>query len=228
MTSRARASSRWRRRKSTGSALADSCQLVHEALDREDVVVRAQRPQRGNPQRHGRNEVMDDARRCRSGRAGSRCGRRRRSAAARAWAPASRTVSARCQAGASCPAGPGRSLCELLQTSYCQSRHFAVAAEPRAHRGHHHRAIGLPCVLVLAHPLHAHRPAGQGHSEQCGVGAGVIRAVVAVAARALHMDAAHALGRRARQTRDRGAQRIDALAVRPDRHHVVLVTAHRA
>ena len=37
------------------------CQLAHEAFDREHIHVSAERAQRGNAQRHGRDEMMDYA-----------------------------------------------------------------------------------------------------------------------------------------------------------------------
>ena len=62
-------------------------------------------------------------------------------------------------------------------------------------------------MLLLAHPLHAHRPAGKADGDQRRIGGGVVGAVVAVAARAFHVDAAHLLGRQAEHLGDRAAQR---------------------
>ena len=52
---------------------------------------------------------------------------------------------------------------------------------------HLRRTLGIPAVLVLAHPLHAHRPADRARHER-GVGGGVLVAVHAVAARAFEID----------------------------------------
>ena len=101
--------------------------------------------------------------------------------------------------------------------SYCQSAILPARVERRARAGHHRRAVRLPCVLVLAHPLHAHRLPGQRARQQRGVGGDVVGAVVAVAARAFDVDAAHPVGRHLQQLGQRSAQRIDALAVGPDR-----------
>ena len=42
--------------------LARLRQLVHEALDREDVHIRAKAAQRGDPQWHGRDEIVENPR----------------------------------------------------------------------------------------------------------------------------------------------------------------------
>ena len=96
------------------------------------------------------------------------------------------------------------------------------AVQLRARSGDHHRAVRFPGVLVFAHPLHPHGAAGEGRRDERSVGACVVRAVVAVAAGAFHVDAAHALARHAKHLGDRVAQRIDALRVRPDRERAVL------
>ena len=98
-----------------------------------------------------------------------------------------------------------------------------VVVQRRPGLGHHRRAVGLPGVLLLAHPLHPHRAAGQGGGQQGGIGRGVVGAVVAVAAGALDMDAAHLLGRPAQHLGDRLAVGIDALGVGPHRQQPVLV-----
>ncbi len=126
------------------------------------------------------------------------------------------------------PAGPGRVECVLLHTSYCHAVMLPLPSSAARARRHHRRAERLPRVLLLAHPLHAHRPSGQRAREQRRVGGGIVRGVVAVAARAFDVDAMHAPGRHAEHLGERVAQRVDALTVRPHRHRVVLEEAHGA
>ena len=83
-------------------------------------------------------------------------------------------------------------------------------------------------MLLLAHPLQAHRTAGDGAGGEGCVGGDIIGAIVAVAARALGMDAAHLVGRQAQQLGQGLAQRVDALAVRPHGDAVILPERHGA
>ena len=81
-------------------------------------------------------------------------------------------------------------------------------------------------MLVLAHPLHAHRPAGYRDCDQGGIGGRVVGRVVPVATGALHVNAAHRIWRQAQQFGYRTLQRIDALAVRPHRQLAAIVERH--
>ena len=95
------------------------------------------------------------------------------------------------------------------------------------HLGHHRRPQRLPAVLLVAHPLHAHRLARHGAGDQRGVGRGVVGAVMAVAAGALDMDAAHLRVRHAQHLGDGVAVGEHALGMRPDRHRAVQQAARR-
>ena len=94
--------------------------------------------------------------------------------------------------------------------------------------GQHRGTVRLPGMLLLAHPLHADRAARQRTREERSVGRRIVGSVVAVATRALEVNAANALLRHAQHLGDRLAQRIDALAVRPYRQQVVLEPADGA
>ena len=47
-------------------------------------------------------------------------------------------------------------------------------------------------MLLFAHPLHANGRAGQSARDQGRIGRRIVRTIVAITARALHMDAANA------------------------------------
>ena len=126
------------------------------------------------------------------------------------------------------PAVTGRVLCALLQTSWRQP-----AMRPSASVGlqldHHRRAERLPAMLLLAHPLQAHRagraPRGRRgrrrrrhRRRRCGRSSPSPR----------YGCSAPCSARQAQQLGQGLAQRIDALAVRPDRDAVVLPERHGA
>ena len=140
---------------------------------------------------------------------------------------AARTAARDARPAADCRPGPAASNA-CCSTPCTPSRRSGRPVQRGARPGHHRRAVRLPGVLVLAHPLHAHRPAGQRQREQRRIGRGIVGAVVAIAARALDVDAAHLLGRQPGQLGERAAQRIDALAVRPYRQRAVLEQRDRA
>ena len=77
-------------------------------------------------------------------------------------------------------------------------------------------------MFLLAHPLHAHGPAGKRPREKRGIPARVVRGVVAVATGALRVDAAHAILRQVEHLGDRPTQRINALTVGPHRQRTVV------
>ena len=83
---------------------------------------------------------------------------------------------------------------------------------------HHRRAERLPREFIFAHPLHAHRLAGDCARQQHGVERDVVGGVVAVTARAFGVgDDDVALGK-TQHLRHVDAQRVNALTVRPDPH----------
>ncbi len=173
-------------------------ELVHEALDREHVHVRAERAQRRHAQRHRRNEVMHDARVAEPCRAESRCGRRRRPAAGSVSGGGG--VNGVCEMPRrqpDCPPGRAASIacCSTLvlpvdDVAALSSRACALVTIAEPYGSH-------VCSSSRIHCTRTGRP-GNARGDQRGVGAGVVGAVVTVAAGAFHVDAAHALfgGRR--------------------------------
>ena len=101
----------------------------------------------------------------------------------------------------------------------------AIGVERGLQLRHHRRAIGLPAMLLLAHPLHANRNARQCARDQGCVGRGIVGAIVAITAGALDMDQTHACRRHAQHLGDALAIRIDALGMGPDRHRCRRPTA---
>ena len=97
----------------------------------------------------------------------------------------------------------------------------AIAAERGLGVHHHGGTIGLPAELVIAHPLQADRPVGHRPSQQCRIGRNVVRTVVAVAARTLHVDATDRRGRHFQNLDQFRAQRKHALRMRPHRHTAI-------
>ena len=82
-------------------------------------------------------------------------------------------------------------------------------------------------MLVLPHPLDADRAAGEGAGDQRRVGAGIVGAVVAVAAGAFGVDAMDLRLVHPQHFGDGGAQREHALGMGPDRHHAVAEQSDR-
>ena len=83
-------------------------------------------------------------------------------------------------------------------------------------------------MLVIAHPLDAHRATGYRAREQRRIKRHVIGAVMAVAARPLRMDAADGRFVHLQHLGEILAQRKDALGVRPYRQLAVIELRHRA
>ncbi len=104
----------------------------------------------------------------------------------------------------------------------------ALRVERCAHLGHHRRREVIPRVLLIAHPLHAHRLGGERHCDQRRMCGRVVGAVMAVAARAFGMDAADLFLRHREHFRQPVAQRVDALGVGPNGEGVVFEDRHRA
>ena len=82
-------------------------------------------------------------------------------------------------------------------------------------------------MLVLPHPLHAHRQSRL-LREQRRVRGRVLVTVAAVAARALDVDAAHVVGLHAQHVGDLLAQQMRLLRRTPAGELAVLVFRHRA
>ena len=100
---------------------------------------------------------------------------------------------------------------------------LAVLVEQGANLHDHGRRLRLVDEFFLASPAHADRLTRLLHRDDRGVGRRIIGAVVAVTARALHVmddDRGRLELERLRQGR---AQRINALAVGPNRQLAVLV-----
>ena len=81
---------------------------------------------------------------------------------------------------------------------------------------HHGRPVRLPCKLIVAHPLHAHRPAGNGAREQRSVERHVVVAVAAIASCALGEDAPDGHGFDLQGFGEVLPEREYALRMRPD------------
>ena len=79
----------------------------------------------------------------------------------------------------------------------------AASSKRAANFGKHDRPIGLPAMLLIAHPLQPYGPSGKSHGEERGAGACIVGAIVAVTARALDVNAAHFFLRHAQQFSDR-------------------------
>ncbi len=105
---------------------------------------------------------------------------------------------------------------------------FAVLVEQRAHLDHHRRALRLVDEFFLAAPAHADRYARLLHGDDGGVGGGIVRAVMAIAARCLHVLNENGRGVELERTRERGAQRKYALTVRPDRQPLAIIKRQTA
>ena len=125
-----------------------------------------------------------------------------------------------------CPAA-----CEwvLLHTSYSQSTMLPLASSAALALVEHRRAVGLPRMLLLAHPLHAHRRARQRPRDQRGVGRRIVGAVMAVAAGPLPYGCSARFSGGSRSiSAMRLAIGIDALRVRPHGHQPLLEYGDRA
>src|SRR5262245_42196594 len=92
---------------------------------------------------------------------------------------------------------------------------IAAGIQIGADRYDHRGAIGLPRELVLAHPLHPHRPARHGTRQESGIERHVIGAVVTVATRAIDVGEHDVLFGHLQRPRKMDPQRVDALAMRP-------------
>ena len=162
-------------------------QLVHRRFDREDVERRAEPAQRRGPHRRLGDQVMDDAL-CREiverlavAGAGARRIRRLRRRAAAAAGRAGLRRPADCRRR---PAG----LCAGRSRSRWSSRPGVPAPSSTAlHRHHHRRADRLEAEFLLAPPAHPDRLPRPAQRDDRRIGRRVVGAVMAVAARPLHV-----------------------------------------
>ena len=203
-------------------------ELVHETLDREHVVIGAERAQRRNPQRHRRDEVMHHL------RVGKLVERDRVAVAAafrqrqRPWRRRRErlrhVLRRQHRSGAARPHRMGVAPDLVIPVG-----DRAVGVERGLQLRHHRRAERLPGVLLLAHPLHAHRArrAARARSarhrprhrrRRCGRSSRSPR----------HGCSADAGRRHPQHFRDALAIGIDALRVRPHRHRAVDELRHGA
>ena len=194
--------------------LRSARELIHEAFEREDVRVSAERAKRGNAQRHVRNEMMNDAR-------VRKVVERNRVAVAAAFRLRQRLRWRRRER--LLQVGRGEQVARLPRPRRMRVAPYVELPfgdgsrriEPRADRLDHRGTERLPRVLVFAHPLDAHRPAGHRAREQRGIRRDVVGAIVPIATGALHVDAVDALLRHPQHFGERVAQRIYALTMRP-------------
>ena len=89
------------------------------------------------------------------------------------------------------------------------------AVERRLHRHHHRRADRLEAEFLLAPPAHPDRRSRPAKGDDRGIGRRIVGAVVAVAARPLHVLDRDRRGIELQSPRQRVAQRVDPLRMRP-------------
>ncbi len=99
---------------------------------------------------------------------------------------------------------------------------FASLIEKRPHLDDHCGRFRLVNELLFAAPTHADGLSGPLHGDDGGIRCGIIGAVVSVTAGALHVMNADRCGFKLERFGQSGAERIDALAVSPDRKPVVV------
>ena len=155
---------------------------------REDVGHGAEPAQRRGAHRRFRHQVMDDALGREYRRAARRCAWRRRR-----WIPARRSAAAPAAdraapaAAADCRRRPAAACASALQISVRPVGRLAGVVEQGVHLHHHRRRYRLEAEFLLAPPAHADRHARPLHRDDGGIGRGVVGAVMAVAARTLHV-----------------------------------------
>ncbi len=192
--------------------------------------MRAERPQRGRPDRHVQQPVPGDL------QAGDVIARHR---VARGAHPVGRLeVGRRRHRAAPRQLGQGE---QARVPAHGGTAHEAVAPhvlppghdpapgvqagrEPREHG----RPQRRPAHLVLAGPLHPDRPAGDRPRQQHRIQGHVVRAVLPVDPRALHVLHRHLPGLQSQPGRDRRAQQEDALTVAPHGDRAAVPAGDRA
>jgi hypothetical protein len=201
--------------------------LVHQALDREHVHVCAEAAQGRDPERHRGDEIV---RHPGPGEAVERDGvavaaalglrqrLRRRGRERTLQHPGREQLAGTRRAGE-----VGRAAHRVVPVGDAP-----VRPQHGGDLGHHRAAIGLPQVLLLAGVLHPHRPAKQGVGQQRRVARRIVGAVMAVAARALDVDAAHLDFGQRQHLGQRLAQGEHPLRMRPDGEARAVELRHRA
>ena len=126
------------------------------------------------------------------------------------------------------PPPPGRLVWRPLQISVVQSAGLPAVVE-RGVRGHdHRRADRLEAEFLLAPPADLDRHPRLAQRDDRGVGRGVVGAVMAVAARPLHMLDRDRGRIELQRAGEPGAQRVDALGMGPDLQMAVAIDRHAA
>ena len=200
------------------------CELIHERLYGKDVDVCAQRAQCRDAQRHSGDQVIDHA------LIGKIIERHRVAVAAPRRL---RNIGRRPRLArlGDVPAGQ-----EIVVPARC-GRSGAVSIAPylidpvddpaiRVERGfgarEHGRAVWLPGELVIAHPLQAHRPSGNGAGQQCRIEGHIVSAVVPVTARAFGVNTANRIGIELQRLGKVALEREHALRMAPHRQPAVV------
>ena len=163
-------------------------EVVDAAFHREHVRRGAEPAQRRGAHRRLRHEMMQDA----LGRnVVERLAVARAAAAIRLGHVVRRRLGQADRAEHSAPSrlppAPGRKLCVGAPDLLRPVDGFAGVVEQRTDLDHHRRCLRLVDELFLAPPAHADRLAGLLHGNDGRVGRGIVGAVVAVAAGALHV-----------------------------------------
>jgi hypothetical protein len=203
-------------------------QFVHEGFDGEYVGIAAERAQRGHPDRHLRDEMIHDpviGQIVARNRVAIAAARGERNVACERPLLRLREAPAREQIASIRGAGPNavRPAPQLV----LPIENPAVSnGAPGLH--HHGRAVRLPPKLVVAHPLHPHRPARDGTGEQRRVERDVVMTVAAIATGSLGEDAANGRGFDLQGLGEVEAQRKYPLRLRPDRESPVAEFGERA
>ena len=193
-------------------------ELVHERLGREHVEERAEGAERGRAQRHVQQPVVDRPGRRESRSPARNCGPRRRrgpSAVPRRLRCPGRPRGDRPRAARPdrVRAGPGRVPVPPYLVPPGQDVPGLVHLGGEAHHGR--GAERRPAEFVGPAPDDLDGPPGYGHGEQGGVQGDVVGAVVPVAAGARHVGHRDVVFGEAEGAGEFGAQRVDALGVRP-------------
>ena len=105
---------------------------------------------------------------------------------------------------------------------------FSRIVQRGAQRDMHRRAERLEAEFLLAPPLHADAVVGNLQRDHRGIHRDIVRAVVAIAAGAMRMAHGDRVLRDAQHIRQRVAQRIDALRMRPHRQMPAAILRQRA
>ena len=82
------------------------------------------------------------------------------------------------------------------------------------------RSFRVPSMFICSRPLHAHGPI-DGFCQQCGVGRGVLVTIAAIAARAIHINAADIAKCHRKHLGELFAQIVGRLRCRPARQFAV-------